>query len=140
MDKINIQNIFGSTKKLNKPSNKKEESLNIENLVRSNAFENNITDIYLVDKIKNIKEKDNKKLLNLYSSMYAKCLKRIDNSISSMNTYIIHDVDLAQYGYDKYIPLECILFIKNSLDESGFDTHVISDSSIFVSWEKIINS
>lgn len=139
MNKINIQNIFGSNQKLNKPSDKKEESLNIENLVKSNAFENYITDDYLVHKIKNIKQKDDKKLIDLYSSMYTKCLRRIDNLINSTNSYLIHNVDVSQYGYDKYVPLECILFIKASLDESGFDTEIISENSIFVSWQNILN-
>lgn len=140
MNKINIQNIFGSNKKLKDPSNKKEEFLNIENLVKSNAFENNITDDFLISKIKKIKYKDDNKLLHLYNNMYNKCLRRINNSINSMNSFLIHDIDIFQYGYDKYNPIDCITFIKLNLDKCGFNTEITGINSIFISWQNIINS
>lgn len=140
MDKINIQNIFGSKKKLSGQGNKKkEECLNIES-IKNNFYQNNINNDYLVNKIKYVKEKDDKKLFDLYDKIYNKCLKNIDNSIDFQNTNLTFYVDMSQYGYDKYSPLECLYYIKNSLEEKDFYTYVLNENSIYISWEHMLDN
>lgn len=138
MNKININNIFAPYKKLKDSNCKQEESLNIENLVKNNAFENNVSNDSLIKKIKNNKKKDNEKLFKLYDLFYNKCLKNIDNNIDSLHDQLFFRVDLFQYGYEQYSSLECLNYIKNNLTSVGFYAEIVSENEIFVSW-KFVN-
>ena len=135
MNKININNIFAPNKKLKDSNNKKEQCLNIENLVKNNMFENYISNDFLINKIKNNKKKGSDKLFKLYESIYTKCLKNIDNNIDSLNDNFVFTIDLYQYDYEKYSSLECLEYIKRKLDSVGFYSEVISETKIFISWE-----
>jgi hypothetical protein len=137
MNKININNIFGPNKKLKDCGNKKEECLNINNLVKNNMFENSISNDFLIDKIKNIKKKDTDKLFNLYEIMYTKCLKNINNNIDSLTDCLFFSIDLFQYGYEKYSSLECLEYIKFKLHSVGFYASIVSETEIFISWKCI---
>lgn len=138
MNKININNIFTPYKKLKDSNSRQEESLNIENLVKNNAFENNVSNDSLIKKIKNNKKKDNEKLSKLYDLFYNKCLKNINNNIDSLNDQLFFRVDLFQYGYEQYSSIECLYYIKNKLTSVGFYAEIISENIIFVSW-KFVN-
>ncbi len=140
MNKININNIFSPNTKLKNSENKKEECLNVQNLVKNNMFENFISNDFLINKIKNNKKKDIDKLFSLYESIYTKCLKNINNNIDSLNDYLVFNIDLFQYGYEKYSSLECLGYIKEKLDTSGFYSNVMSETEIFISWKCINDS
>jgi hypothetical protein len=138
MNKININNIFTPNIKLKDFNNKKEQCLNVNNLVKNNVFENFITDEFLIDKIKNNKKIDSYKLNNLYQSIYIKCLNNINNHIDTLNDYLVFNVDLFQYGYEKYSSFKCLEYIKQKLDSVGFYSNLLSETEIFISW-KFIN-
>ena len=140
MNKININNIFGPNKKLKEIDNKKEDCLNINNLVKNNVFENFISNDFLIQKIKNNKQKNNYKLYDLYELFYTKCLKNINNNIDSLFDSLIFNVDLFQYGYEKYSSLDCLGYIKYKLNSVGFYADIISETSIFISWKYINDS
>jgi hypothetical protein len=140
MNKININNIFSPNNKLKDTNNKNEQCLNVENLVKNNAFRSYISNDILVKKIKNNKKKDSEKLFKLYDSFYNKCLINIDNNINNLADYLFFNVDLFQYGYERYSSNECLNYIKNKLLSVGFYAEIVSNFQIFVSWKHINES
>ena len=75
MNNININSIFCNNDKEKKVEN---GTLNIDSLIDNNSF-NVLNDEYIVKKIRNSRNKEKKKLNELFESKYKECLLRINN-------------------------------------------------------------
>ena len=143
MNNINIKNIFSNNS--NSSSSQQESNINIadfsiKTLIESNTFKENISDDYIINKIKTTKKKEIAKTNNLYEIKYKECLIKINNAVELNSTDIIYTIGLTYFGYNNYNPYECLLYIEHRLKNKNFVTTIISQKDIFISWKNIIDS
>lgn len=140
MNNINIKNIFTNNVLTNNTLEKFNESINeysVNTLVQSNSFKLNISDDYIINKIKNNKINEKKKIEDLYEEKYKECLNKINISLELNVTDIIFNVETYYFGFPKYNSLECIKYIELKLKKKNFLTLILSKKDIFISWKNI---
>lgn len=151
MNNINIKNIFSNnnilTQKNNisnlngisldnsfSPNNSFPTNFSVETIVESNTFKKSISDDYVVDRIKFLKQNEIAKTNDIYEIKYKECLIKINNSIEIGLTDIIFGVEFAYFGYKKFDSIECLKYIQKKLNSKNFLTMIISNNEIFISW------
>ena len=140
MNNINIKNIFANNILQNNSQEKTIISIDdfsINTLVKSNTFKSTISDDYIINKIKNNKLNDKKKIDDLYEELYKQCLIKINTSVELNMTDTIYTIGLSYFGYSNYSSFECIKYIQTKLNEKKFLTLIISNKDIFISWKNI---
>lgn len=140
MNDINIKNIFANNILQNNSQEKTIISISdfsVNTLVESNTFKTNISDDYIINKIKSNKINEKKKNDDLYEELYKQCLIKINTAIELNLTDIIYSVGLSYFGYQYYDSLQCIKYIEAKLIEKNFFTLVVSNKDIFISWKNI---
>ena len=80
------------------------------------------------------------KIQNTYFNIYSSCLKKIINSNSFGNTDIIINIPFNIIGCPMYVQSDCIVFVEKLLQDNNFNTLILSNSQLFVSWYDYINS
>jgi hypothetical protein len=140
MDNINIQNIFDDnynfTKSITDNKNKYTlENLNVKDLTPSLNSYVKLTDDFLINKIKYNEAHEKKKVSELYEVKYNECLMKINNAIDINMTDIFFQVTDAYFGYKLYNPYECLILIQEKLRNKKFNTLIISNNKIFISWK-----
>lgn len=143
MNNINIKNIFANNILQNNPQEKNNITISdfsVNTLVESNCFKTNISDDYIVGKIKSNKINEINKLNELYETLYKECLIKINTAIELNMTDIIYTVGLSYFGYKNYNTYECIGFIEKKLKEKNFLTLKITHKDLFISWKNITDS
>ena len=140
MNNINIKNIFDDnynlTKSISDDSNKYSiQNLNVNDLAaKSNPYVK-LTDDYLINKIKYNEHIEKKKVQELYETKYNECLMKINSAIDINMTDIFFQVNDNFFGAKLYNSRECLLFIQTKLRNKNFDTLIISNNKIFISWK-----
>ena len=135
MNNININNIFNF-----KTSNENSE-LNIDTIT-PNKMSNkisNITDDIILNKIKYNNEFEKQKLFDLYELKYSECLSKINNAIDINITDIFFQLTSGYFGYKSYNSLNCLEYIQEKLRNKKFNTLIINNTNIFISWKNINN-
>jgi hypothetical protein len=96
------------------------------------------TDIsFNVDKlIERIKKRRETKL-NCYMKMLKYCHTRIIDADNFQETDIIFTTIDVMPNCKEFIPRECIEYISDKLRNEHFDTLIISDTSLFITWNNI---
>ena len=143
MNNININNIFNNNILQNNNSSEKSISIkdfSVNTLVNFTTINNNISDDYILNKIKINKKNEEKKISDLYENNYKECLLKINTAVELNLTDIIYHVGLSFFGYNNYNSLECLKYIQQKLKDKLFLTLIISKTDIFVSWKNIIDS
>jgi len=128
MDKININNLF------NQNNSNKEQILGINNLFQDNSRKN---DIFNINDLLNKKEERKKKVLDIYKKKLKDSLKRINTANKYNLTSITYEVPYISFNCKEYNPIECINYIYQRLEKICMDTIILSDNSIYISWENI---
>jgi len=141
MNNINIKNIFSN----NSSSQPQESKINIADfsvntLIESNTFKENISDDYIINKIKSTKKNEIVKTTTLYEIKYKECLIKINNAVELNLTDTIYTIGLTYFGYNNYSPYGCLLYIQTKLKNKNFLTSIVSQKDIFISWKNIIDS
>lgn len=131
MNNINISNIFTTT-------NYKNSELSVHDLTYNLINKNKkLTDEYIINRIKYTKTNDKKKLKDYYEKKYSECLIKIDNAIDIKITDIFFMVPDYNYTCKYYSSLDCLKYIENKLREKNFNTLIINNITIFISWNNI---
>ena len=163
MNNINITNIFDSNYNFTKaldlkeimPSNNKHSSdsnansdtqtdtysvknFSVKNLTPKTNNISKLTDDYIINKIKYNEAVEKKKLLELYDTKYNESLIKINNAIDIGITDIFFTVPDAFFGYKFYTPTECLEFSQKKLRNKNFDTLIINNTTMFISWKNLI--
>jgi len=131
MEKLNIDNLFSSKNKTLESS----DPLTIYTLFHPevNKEKNNFS----VDKLINVREKRKNKIVKEYKKKYIQCCKNIEE-LNNLNTYCTTVVvPIAVYDCPDYKPEDCIKYIENKLKKYYMDILVLSNKSIFISWDNI---
>jgi hypothetical protein len=139
MENINIKNIFDNNYNLTKSviSDPKKYTLNNLNINNSLIYNSHgqLSDDYLINKIKYNKNLERKKVQDLYEIKYNECLAKINNAIDINMTDIFYQITEAYFGCKLYNSIECLNFIQDKLRKKNFDTLIISNNKIFISWK-----
>jgi hypothetical protein len=141
MNNINIKNIFDNNYNLTKSIINVEEhnyssyNFNVSDLTPNSNPYIKLTDEYLINKIKYNEFYEQKKTEELYESKYNECLMKINNAIDINITDIFFQVLNAHFGYKLYNSYKCLLFIQEKLRKKNFDTLIISNNKMFISWK-----
>jgi len=132
MEKININNLFSQNAQTKVNSSSK--SLNIYSLFNRDIPKK---DNFSIDKLINIREKREKKIIKEYRKKYRHCLDKIEetNNLDKYDTVYI--VPMAMYDHTDYDPEACIEYIDKKLKKYYMDTLVLSSNKIFISWNNI---
>ena len=138
MNNINIKNIFAK----NTVQDKKTQNIpitisefSVETLVDSNTFKSNISDDFIINKIKSNKQNEITKTNELYELKYTECMIHINNAIDMGLTDIIYTVGVSYFGYQHYNCLECLIYIENKLKDKNFLTFKRTQKDLFISWK-----
>lgn len=140
MNNINIKNIFANNILHNNSQEKTVLAIgdfSVNTLVESNTFKTNISDDYIINKIKSNKINEKKKNDDLFEELYKQCLIKINTAIELNMTDIIYSVGLSYFGYSYYNSFQCIKYIETKLKEKNFLTLIVSNKDIFISWKNI---
>lgn len=139
MNNINIKNIFDNynlTKSITDDSNKSSiHNLNVDDLTANLNPYVKLTDDYLINKIKYNEYIEKKKVQELYEIKYNECLMKINNAIDVNITDIFFQVLDAHFGCKLYNSYECLNSIQEKLRKKNFDTLIITNNRIFISWK-----
>lgn len=140
MDNINIKNIFDDNYNLTKSiiDNTKKytiQNLNVDDLTPSLNSYVRLTDDFLINKIKYNEILERKKVQELYEVKYNECLMKINSAIDINMTDIFFQVTDMYFGCKLYNSYECLTIIQEKLRKKNFDTLIISNNKIFISWK-----
>ena len=141
MNNINIKNIFDDNYNLTKSIVKEGDgnyslhNFNVSDLTPNSNPYVKLTDDFLINKIKYNEYSEQKKTQELYESKYNECLMKINSAIDVNITDIFFQVSNAHFGYKLYDSYECLTFIQEKLRKKNFDTLIISNNKIFISWK-----
>lgn len=142
MNNINIKNIFANNIIQSKSDCEYNPNItigdfSIETLVDSNTFKSKISDDFVLNKIKSIKQNEITKTNELYELKYNECMIHINNAIDLGLTDIIYSVGVSYFGYQNYNSTQCLLYIEKKLKDKNFLTLRCSNKDVFVSWKHI---
>ena len=122
MERINIESLFNckthnnSSKTLDiKSISQPKKSFDIENLIET-------------------RERKRKRLLNYYLKFHENCLKKIEIANNLAKTDLLYSVTPTIINFPEYNSLECIKYIKNKLDQEYFDTYIVDENTLFITW------
>jgi|688.fasta_scaffold2011277_1 hypothetical protein len=141
MNNINIKNIFDNNYNLTKSTvqeggnNYSLHNFNVCDLTPNSNPYVKLTDEYLINKIKYNEFIEKKKVEELYENKYNDCLMKINNAIDINITDIFFQVNNGHFGYKLYNPYDCLIYIQDKLRKNNFDTLIISNTKIFISWK-----
>ena len=121
MDKINIENLFHCK---TQSSNK---ILDVKSIVQNKKSFN-------IDVLIEVREKKRKELLNNYVKYHEKCLQKIEIANNLGKTDLLYTVDQSIADCPEYKSIDCIEFIKNKLEKELFDTYVVNNKTLFITW------
>jgi hypothetical protein len=114
------------------------KNFSVKNLTPKTNNISKLTDDYIVNKIKYNEAIDKNKLLELYETKYNESLIKINNAIDIGITDIFFTVPDAFFGYKFYTPMECLEFAQKKLRNKNFDTLIINNTTMFISWKNLI--
>lgn len=126
MHRISINNIFNA----NCSNHSREiDVYSLTNKSRKKKFNVNS----LIEKNKNRQSK----IHSFYKKKLDLCLEKITTANSYRKTEIIFKVPRIIIGPYNYNSMECLDFINKKLTEMKFDTIILNDNSIYISWSNI---
>jgi hypothetical protein len=102
-----------------------------------NSGKTNYIDSFNAKTLLDRRRNKRKEKLKLYKTQLNRCFKLIDDNDIENKTYVIFKIDKKKPENKEYNSLQCLYYIQNKLQEKMFDTTLISDTKIFVSWENI---
>jgi hypothetical protein len=121
MDKINIENLFHCKTHIN------------TKILDVRAITNN-QKIFNTDTLIETREKKRKTLLNYYLKFYDICLKKIEIANNLNKTDLLYTVTEFIPNCPEYKPIDCIEYIKEKLENNFFDTYIVGNKTLFITW------
>ncbi len=85
----------------------------------------------LLERIK----KRRKKKLNYYKQMLKYCHERIENTDNDQETDVVFTIVENIPEFKDFNPRECLEYISKKLREDDFDTTILTDTTMFITWK-----
>jgi len=126
MHKLNIENIFKC-----KTLGNKGKKLDIQSI--SNIKKPQFTTLNLIEH----QHKKKEKVIKQYVKYYDMCLKQIQLANNLDKTDIFFSIPNNILGCNEYKSNDCIEYIKQKLEEHLFETFIINNTTIFITWHNI---
>lgn len=127
MDRISIKNIFSNSNDF--------EPLDVNNLYNVKDKKNKIN--FNIDRLIKLREERKNKILIQYEKIFKMCLNKVNLANDMNKTEIVYDVPDGIYGHYDYNPVDCLLYIEGKLKNMFFDTLVLNNKTIFISWANL---
>jgi hypothetical protein len=126
MDNISISNLF--------PASITNKPIDAQSLYNYKEQKKKIKTKIDIDRLVNLREERKKKVIDQYDKVFNMCMSKVKlaNEMNKFN--IIYEVPEMVFGYFEYKPFECMQHIESKLKEYNFDTRIISNKLIFISW------
>ena len=130
MDKININNLFPNQNNDFKP-------LDVYSLYGSKdaKLTNQVT--FSIDNLLNKNKLKRLKVYKEYHKIYRMCLTKVSIAINMDLLNICYQIPENAIGYNNYDKNDCLNYLQEKLKLMYMDTFVISDNTLFVSWEHV---
>jgi hypothetical protein len=127
MDKICINNLFNKGANEFKP-------LNVHTIydVKGNKDKEKFN--LNIDRLINLRDERENRVVAQYDKTYNTCLSKITTANELNKTSVVFNVPETVYGYFNYSPGECVKYINKKLEEMKFDTLILNDTTIYISW------
>jgi hypothetical protein len=126
MEKISIKNLFKESCKFGE--------LNVHTLCNVNNNKDKEKVTLNIDRLIHLRDERENRILIQYDKIYHNCLLKITAANEANKTAIVFTVPDALFGHNNYDTSKCIDFIDNKLKEEKFDTLILNDISIYISW------
>lgn len=121
MDKINIESLFHCK------THNSSRTLDIKTITKSQKPFN-------TDTLIETRERKRRTLLNFYLKFYDTCLKKIEVANNLGKTDLLYTVTEFIPNCHEYKSIDCIEYIKKKLDKEFFDTYIIGNKTLFITW------
>lgn len=128
---ICIDNLFPSNNK----SGTKGVKLDIETLFCGTPLNNDPDLTFSSDLLVERINKRRLEKLGWYKNMLKYCHNRIDAADEDQGTDIIFSVVESIPECKEYVPQECLEYISIKLREDDFDTTILTDTTMFITWK-----
>jgi GTP cyclohydrolase I len=127
MDKINIDNLFGTKTK--------DRKMDVTTLFEENKKDEKFD----VNKLKDKRRYDKERA----ESEYKKILKIIQKKINDTNKYgamyLVYEIPEIVFGCSEYKKNICMQYLEKKLKRDNFEIIIMSDIKIYVSWKKLVS-
>lgn len=131
MDKININNLFANAKA------GRNGEINVSNMFDYDEDQTLATVELNIDRMLEMKEEKRKLAQSQYYKLFKLCIKKINDAISIGENKIIYEIPYDVPLVTEYSFSECMEYINNKIKKLHMDTIIVSQLSIFISWEFI---
>jgi hypothetical protein len=136
INKLDIETFFPNAD--NNISKYNGGRFDIDTLFKINKDNEKLSNFNKMDLLKSIQNKK-EKIKKQYIVMYNSCCSKIQDANNYSVTDIIYDIPEFITDFPDYKPQDCIKFIKKQLLKQSFESYIISDTQIFISWFSIVN-
>lgn len=130
MEKISINSIFSQ----NSSSNGK---LDVNTICDTDKKQRDDKIKFSVDKLIQLRQERKKRINMEYDKQYDVCLSKIELANKIGMSEIVFDVPKVVYGVYDYHQYDCLEYIHRKLRHLKFDTIIVSDNQVLISWENI---
>jgi len=144
MDKINIDNFFSPKNNTQNNHQKVNISYNNYNPISISTLYNNTNKnnhnnkpIINMEKIKYAEKNRKKIIFEQYEKLYNSCITKINYANDLHKDNLIFEIPLANWNLSDYNPIECLNFIEYELKKINFETLILNNNSIYISWKNL---
>lgn len=130
MDRININNLFDQTDDSKKP-------LDVYSLYHPYEQKTINKINFDIDRLGKAKKEKKLKLLKEYERIYKMCLNKIMSINEIGRQDFIYEIPEAIFGFYDYDKSECLEYINKRIKKLCFDTIIVNDHSLYISWINI---
>lgn len=126
MGKLSVELLFPEGKKDNK-------KIDINTIFNTQET----IDTFQSEKLVKERQDELNKTKEAYKQILNTCLEKIKFLNTVDKTDFVYTIPVSYYGHRKYNTVECLKYIEKKLRKKYFDTLIISNLEIFISWENI---
>lgn len=131
---ITVDNLFPAE---DNKSGTRGKNLDIETLFVNTPLNDDPDITFSSDLLINRRIKRRKEKLNFYRQMLRYCHKQIESADEDQYTDIVFSVIETIPECKEYDPRECLEYISVKLREEYFDTTILTDTTMFITWKYI---
>lgn len=136
MDKISIDNIFSN----NADDNLKNDICQIDTDNIFCDYQKKNKSVLDISKIRSQKQMMESLLKDEYKKKYRICVNKINMANECGKRYTIYSMINDAFLIKNFSCRECLLYIDRKLNKQQFDTKIIDDKTILISWTNLYNT
>lgn len=109
--------------------------IDIDTLFKNTPLDNEPDISFSSDKLLNKIKKRRLNKLKKYNEMLRYCYQKIEETDNNNDTDLIFHIIESIPDCKEFIPMECLEYISLKLRKHDFDTKIMSNTSIFITWK-----